>query len=42
MTFKDERLEIGAGSVDCGSKPGAAGANDDGIANRVWHMAVEI
>ena len=33
VAFEDERLEVGAGGVDGGGQPGAAGAEDDGVAN---------
>ena len=34
VTFEDERLEVGARSVDGSGEPGAAGAEDDGFADR--------
>ena len=33
VAFEDERLEVGARGVDGGGQPGAAGAQDDGVAN---------
>ena len=39
VAFEDERLEVGAGSVDGSGKAGASGAEDDGVARRVFrHM----
>ena len=39
VAFEDERLEVGAGGVDGGGESGAAGAEDDGVASRVFrHM----
>ncbi len=35
VAFEDERLEVGAGCVDGGGEAGAAGAEDDGIADFV-------
>ncbi len=35
VAFEDERLEVGAGGVDGGGEAGAAGAQDDGVANLV-------
>ena len=41
VAFEDERLEVSAGGVDGGSKAGAAGAKDDGIAGfDVGHKGV--
>ena len=37
MAFEDERLQVGACGIDCGGEAGAAGAKDDGIANRICH-----
>jgi len=36
VAFEDEGLEVGAGSVDGGGESGAAGAEDDGVASRVF------
>ncbi len=39
VAFEDERLEIGAGSVDGSGKAGAPGAEDDSVARRIFrHM----
>jgi len=39
VAFEDERLEVGACSVDGGGKSGAAGAEDNSVARRVFrHM----
>src|ERR1700733_14537158 len=39
VAFEDERLEVGACSVDGGGKSGAPGAEDDSVARRVFrHM----
>ena len=39
VAFEDERLEVGAGSVDGSGESGAAGAEDDSVARRVFrHM----
>src|SRR5258708_36390221 len=39
VAFEDQRLEIGACSVDGSGKSGAAGAEDDSVARRVFrHM----
>ncbi len=34
VAFEDEGLEVGAGGVDGGGEAGAAGAEDDQVANR--------
>ncbi len=36
VAFEDERLEVGAGSVDGSGKSGASGAEDDSVAGRVF------
>jgi len=36
VAFEDEGLEVGTGSVDGGGEAGAAGAEDDGVAGRVF------
>jgi hypothetical protein len=36
VAFEDERLEVGACSVDGGGESGAAGAEDDSVARRVF------
>ena len=33
MAFEHQRFEVGAGGIDGGRETGAAGAEDDGIAN---------
>src|ERR1700687_1141037 len=39
MTFNHQRLEVGAGGVECRSMAGATGPNDDNVANVLHSQA---